>query len=102
MKLVLKIWFFMSFIFCQQLPSKAEYFLSNKKNFDKLDEKISTQIKKELNKIEIKIKKELKISYKIENTQEQVSERRITGPISSKKESISAIRFGRVIKSKVG
>ena len=79
MKLVLKIWFFISCIFCQQLPSKAEYFLSNKKNFDKLDEKISTQIKKELNKIETKVKKELKISYKIEKTQKQVSERKITG-----------------------
>jgi hypothetical protein len=78
MKNLLKIFFLMSFIFCQ-LPSKAEFFLSDLKRLDKLDEKTSTQIKKELNKIEIKIKKELKFSYKIEKTQEQVSERRITG-----------------------
>ena len=52
MKFVLNICFLMSFIFCQQLPSKAEYFLSNKKNLDKLDEKLSAVINKELKKIE--------------------------------------------------
>ena len=77
MKNLLKICFLMSFIFCQ-VPSKAEYFLSDLKRLDKLDEKNSSQIKKELNKIEKKIKKEIKFSYKTEKIQEQVSERIIT------------------------
>lgn len=78
MKSLLKIYFLLSFIFCQSLPTKAEYFLSDLKRLDKIDEKTSSQIKKELKKIETKVKKQLIISYKTIEIKEAVTERVIT------------------------
>jgi len=63
MKKIIFIQFFISFIFCQSNISKAEFFLSDLKHLNELDEEISERIKKELNALEVNFKKELDLKH---------------------------------------